>query len=537
MVFELVVQKSEFTANQSQEFSTIGIVQYINTKTQQSLNDKFLSLSEVGESFVFFFSEEPTHEEATNFENEVVKSYVFRQDASVQPVKYDAVVAPVPPIGVSPQSDFHSIREAFESGAKSVFVKAGVYTESGHIVIPDGGILFGEVPGGVFINFAGQPYSLICDGWQTSPMNQNPLAASTGTISVTHGTNVVTGTGTNFTSFSPGNFITLGDKFYMIIAIASDANLLVDANYQGNTLVDDATFKIRRIFSGNQVRNMIVFGSGSTGVIFRGVRNGSIECVCTRNCYNGYLFDDDQDLSVTSIVAMSSANDGITFKNSNSIACTILNASNSNASGIVIEDCKNIIVNGIGSENNGQCGFKATGTTGVSLYGSILKNNVSHGLLIDTSHCVVFGSAIVSLNGASGVRMVSTSKATISNISMVGNGIAFDTSDSVDTRFTNVMVDESVNEGAKLESGTSKIIIDSCSFKGSGAAGISIATGVTKCLISTCMFDENTSGSIVMDPPAGPGIIISSSITDTAFSVDPARIVSGAVVLSANIVM
>lgn len=536
-MYILSVPKSSFISNPSGVFDDNVISIYVNSIIE-SFNNKFRTVSQDENNIVFTFYDQLTESEMEALTNSVIKVYKYKEDKIVLPVKYDAVVAPVPQIGLTSQGDYHSIREAFEAGAHSVFVKSGVYTETGHIRIPNGGVLIGEVPGTVVVNFAGQPYSIVCDGWQTiNPTDPNPLATQTGTIGITHDTNVVTGSNTNFTAFTPGNFITLGDKYYMIVLIVSDTSLVIETKYQGNTLVD-ADYKVRRIFSGNQVRNMIIFGSAATGLIYRGVRNGNIECVCARNCANGYLFDNDQDLSITSIVAMSSVNNGIVMNESNSLACTILNASNSKNDGITIAGCKSIIVNGIGSENNGGNGLILSGSNGVSLYGSILSNNIVTGLTISNSTCVVVGSAIISSNGTHGVRVSSSStKITVSNVSMVSNGTAFETSDASDTRFSNIMVDQSVNSGAILGSGTNKIVLDACSFKGSSGSGVAISTGVTKCMLTACMFEGNSVSSVTISDPAGPGIIISSSISDVAFVVNPASIVSGAVVLSANIVM
>src|SRR5579871_2201014 len=113
---------------------------------------------------------------------------------------YDAIVS------ADGKSDYLLPSAAFAAGAKSVFLRSGVYGETANVVIPNGGTLDGESLNNAIIDFTGTSFSVQCDSAPTS-------IQSAGTIAVTGASTAVIGTGTTFTSLSPGDSISIGGVY------------------------------------------------------------------------------------------------------------------------------------------------------------------------------------------------------------------------------------------------------------------------------------------------------------------------------------
>ena len=87
---------------------------------------------------------------------------------------------------------------------------------------------FFDQQNGMFFEYDGQTLYAV---WRTST---NQLS---GTIALTQGSAVVTGTGTQFSSqLKPGDFIVLRGQSYRVTTIASDTSLYISPEYRGSTL-------------------------------------------------------------------------------------------------------------------------------------------------------------------------------------------------------------------------------------------------------------------------------------------------------------
>jgi len=131
----------------------------------------------------------------------------------------DAIVDPT--VG---NGDYTTVGAAFTGGATSVFVRAGTYSETVDITIPDGGSLVGERAGGVVLSL-GTGVSIIAG---STPANRT----TAGTISIPSGSTTVTGVGTDFdgtisgNTLNPGDYILLHHQFYEIASITSKTTSL-----------------------------------------------------------------------------------------------------------------------------------------------------------------------------------------------------------------------------------------------------------------------------------------------------------------------
>lgn len=94
---------------------------------------------------------------------------------------YDAIV------DVNGNGDYLLPSQAFSAGAKTVYVRNGVYTEVAGFTIPNNGALIGESKNGAIIDLPSG----------TTVLGESvPVSSNTGTISLTNGSTTVTGSGT-----------------------------------------------------------------------------------------------------------------------------------------------------------------------------------------------------------------------------------------------------------------------------------------------------------------------------------------------------
>jgi len=75
------------------------------------------------------------------------------------------------------------------------------------------------------------------DGQNLFAVLRNSINQANGTISVTQGSNQVTGTGTQFsTQCLPGSYVVIRGQSYRVVTITSDTNMFVTPEYRGSTI-------------------------------------------------------------------------------------------------------------------------------------------------------------------------------------------------------------------------------------------------------------------------------------------------------------
>jgi hypothetical protein len=75
------------------------------------------------------------------------------------------------------------------------------------------------------------------DGQQLYAVLRNSINQANGTIAVTNGSNMVTGTGTQFsTQCQPGAYVVIRGQSYRVVSIASDTTMYVSPEYRGATI-------------------------------------------------------------------------------------------------------------------------------------------------------------------------------------------------------------------------------------------------------------------------------------------------------------
>jgi hypothetical protein len=327
--------------------------------------------------------------------------------------------------------DYKSIYDAFSNGEKSVFVKNGLYTEPNEIIIPNGGKLVGEHNGSVYI--IGSIKVDASDG----------VKENTGTISISNNTNTVTGIGTTFTNLSPQDSILLANNYLDILSIEDDTHLTLDSTYRGKSITNQP-YTAQKMYTGITLSDFIISNSTGSGIYLRAVKHSIVKNVSSiSSTQANFHFIDCCDSEFSTIVAISSLQQGILCESCIDIHLGTCNVYNNAGSGIaVIGNSNFIIMDKCACTSNSSHGFEIAGTSSdISVLGSLGKNNNNKGLTLDSqvTNCTIRGCTFTDNNG-NGVDINGNSN----NISMnivrknVGQGIA------INSNFCNLIGNECI---------------------------------------------------------------------------------------------
>lgn len=307
------------------------------------------------------------------------------------PNTYDAIV------DIAGTGDYTSIAAAFSAGAHAVYVRKGLYIETADIILPDGGRLIGEAPGECTIALvAGN--SIKIDGAGAN-------IESTGTVSITHGSTTVTGTGTTFTNLSAGQFIRISQTFFQIASIETDTSLTLVYAYQGTDITND-NYLGQSLYSGNTLSNFIIANSATYGVFIHGVRHGVFTNLATIACGTGIHIEGSAACAISTCATQESSGYGIVVKNCYSITLHACNSFNSASNGYQLEGTNNsVIINSCLAANNNGIGFNIIDQADdIILSNDICNHNTNIGInTANTTLTCVISSCLISNNGNNGV--------------------------------------------------------------------------------------------------------------------------------------
>jgi hypothetical protein len=169
------------------------------------------------------------------------------RDLSLLP-EYDATV------DAAGGGDYLLPSAAFTAGATSVYVKRGTYNETVDVTLPDGGRLVGE--GEVVINFTGAfgVRNIVPGGSWTA-----------GTITVTSGSAIVTGSLTNWlgSPILPGWYMLIGNVYYEIASVDNATQITLTRAYEGNTISTGISYLSVPLAERLSLENVRVTGSST----------------------------------------------------------------------------------------------------------------------------------------------------------------------------------------------------------------------------------------------------------------------------------
>jgi len=323
-------------------------------------------------------------------------------------ILYDAIV------DVNGTGDYPSIKEALDAGNVTLYIKNGTYIEPYDLIIPNGGIMVGEVATQVVIYLYGAA-SIKIDG-------SNGVYYSNGTVNVTFGSNIVTGTGTTFTSASAGQYILISQNYYEITAINSDTSLVIEYIYNGSNL-SNQTYIIQPMYLGVFLRDLIVMGSYSSGIYIRATQHLIISTITIIQCNTSIEMSYCSSSIIDSVASVNSTNIGFDILQSNAISWCNCETYNSASHGINFSGyCTNITIDGLLSSNNNGHGINfMNNCSDINIVNAISTDNYQNGINTDPStSSVIIGNSTFSENNLNGVEFKGILNL-ISNCIITGN--------------------------------------------------------------------------------------------------------------------
>ncbi len=410
----------------------------------------------------------------------LVAAYTYSAPISSTSGVYEAIVA------LDGSGDYTSIPAAFNSGAKSVFVKNGTYVTTSDIVIPNSGQMVGESNADVIIYFIGA-YGVKCDG-------NNGVKETTGTFSIDVDTDQVVGTGTSFTNAAPGQYIMLGTNYFVVASIESDTALTVSPTYRGASMSGCIT-KILPMYLGCKIAGLIITGSYTTGLFIRGVRHGSLKSVTVASCAQNITVEDISDFSCVEIVSTLSASTGVVIKGCTSLSCSVFNIFGCGSHGIEMDGIScNIVIESTAIENNGGAGYNIIGSnTQHTLTDNIIRFNNGGGVITNsTSSLVSFSSCTVSNNNGYGFNIGGdcgiVSGCAVSKNTGIGIKVG------VRTIVESCHVIGNLGDGIKAPLNCDKSVINGNNVINNGGIGVNIVADRT--IIEGNLYDNNTGNNL-----------------------------------------
>ena len=336
--------------------------------------------------------------------------------------------------------DFLLPSAAFSAGAKTVFIRTGIYVEDADIVIPEDGCLVGDCPGGVLIILSGG-FQVVMDG--------SGRQTTAGTISVATGSTTVTGVATVFTTLNPSDYILVGDEFAAIDSITNDTSLELATAYRGNA-INGQSMKGQSMLTGIGIENCVFVGATSTSLALT-------------QCFRCFFRATSVQLSTGGTPAWD------------------------------LVDCGDIILQGCAAENNDNIGIQATNSNSLLYVASIFKNNESHGATYTGCIATILDGGITTQNGGNGVFVGAQSERIqlADCISSYNNSAGVDTSPgSNGTIVANSTFRNNGGDGIDFDGAAD--IVEGCLIQNNGGMGISAGDdGV----ISDCnIFDNGDDG-------------------------------------------
>lgn len=386
---------------------------------------------------------------------------------------YDAIV------DVDGNGDYTSIVDAFNDGMKTIWVVGGEYEETSDIIVPNGGSLRGD--GNVFINFNGNPYSVIVDPG-------GPVETTATSVTATNGSTLITGVGTTFTNLNPGQYIRIGQGLYEIASITSNTSLNITSNYNGRTETYDTGF-----WAGTpadvSLRSFNIVGSSTNGLEVTALYTGIIRDVLVSEC----------------------AGDGFVLNNCNSFSITNCGVSNCSGNGVVVSRCTQGLFSGFEVINCESDGWLFDGETDtIELVGIGATSNGGDGIdITDGAFKIAITNCIIVANAARGVNIDNdTSRITLSGCLVSESGAT-----GVDIDGNQSLIDSCViinSSSFGIQSGANALITSN-HISNNGDSGIALQAGDDNNVIVGNHIENNTNDGIEIASEGSDNSLISSN--------------------------
>lgn len=346
----------------------------------------------------------------------IVSNYTY--NTPVTSTIYDAIV------DSNGNGDYLLPSEAFNDGHISIYMRDGIYIETTNITMPNYGSIRGESIGNVIIYFAGTPSSVIANA-------TNGVSESTGTITASNASNIITGTNTTFTNLSAGDYILICTNYFKILNITNNTSLLLEDAYEGKT-VANISYIAQSMHTGIRLQNIIITGSTSHALYLRGCRHFSLMSVAVRtNVINAHIIDCGDSTGFQLLIENGG---GFVLDNSVSIAMSTIDMYNNVGNGIdIVNGSNSITLNSCEISSNGMNGVYIDGSSGSVIINSCLnKANALSGILTEGSDVMI--TNISASGNTTGIHIQGDDCILTSNICNNNtNGIIIDADDCIVT--------------------------------------------------------------------------------------------------------
>lgn len=313
------------------------------------------------------------------------------------------------------KGNFTSISAAFAAGRSSVLVSTGTYYETSDINIPNGGKIMGEANGLVVVIFIGS-VGLKADA-------NNGVNQTAGTISMIKNSNNVIGTGTNFTSLFPGQYILIGNNFYMIASIIDDNNLVIVDTYRGATF-SGKNYIAQTMYTGITIENLLLVGSTSVAMYLRGLRHFTVRSTAVINSNPNIQIVDSGDSSLYTMIVTNGIGHGVELINCYDFLCDTINTFNCSGDAIKISGpSRCLIMESCSCSCNGGNGIHISDTSEcVGLTDCVCKQNAGSGILVGANTTYTTAKGCIVLDNSNYGIQFSGNKHIVSNCIVKENG-------------------------------------------------------------------------------------------------------------------
>lgn len=309
----------------------------------------------------------------------------------------DAVISPLTDGSPTTAAQVNAIINTIAAkGGGTIKFLVGQYGFNDDINLKSGVAIIPETPGGVLFSFAGTNKGVKIHG---------TLIYDTGTVSITQGTNTVTGHGTLFeANVTAGQKIFLYDKYWTIASVDSDTQLTLSTSYTAQTLTEEP-YVIANTIEGVTVGLFAIFGSSGAGISIQYAANIFPDMILIGNdigvkfnkativnvtVFLGdsnrvHLYGDTNKTSIREGAMENSTEKGLHLTNGISNHFEDIGIWNSGQEGIYVENAKESIISGVFTYFSGADGIKMVNTKALKLANSFSKYNTGNGLTIDSN--------------------------------------------------------------------------------------------------------------------------------------------------------
>jgi len=373
-----------------------------------------------------------------NLDNEIVVPDInqYFSDQSIPLSKVDFVIydAVVDQTG---RGTHLTIQDALNSGKKRIFVRAGTYILTSAITISTSDILItGESKYNTIINLNGDN--------ELQSIGSNIY--STGTVTATNGSNVITGLGTLWlTQAGSDGYLILNGNTYNVNAVNSDTELEIDVNYFGHT-ESGISYFVGDFINNVSISNLTITGqdvSAATGAIkFFNVINSFIDnVIVTKNDViytNGIYLYRSFNNKISNIRVDNNGNSGIFLSHSDYNILDKIVCNNNDGYGVFLNSSdKNSLSNIFSSANDYYGILISSGCSENKIMSCYCLNNTFNGIHISSADRTIVTNCHVIGNLGNGIDVVNSENCVISN-NFVG-----DNSQKINNAYTEILLNQS----------------------------------------------------------------------------------------------